>query len=1157
MNPNEPTRETQFVFRRLGESFVQFAQDLWAAVPLWLLILTVVVVVAKIAYTRHVRHTRGPSKPDATQYWLWWAAFGTIAALVLWVLVAFYHRDAAQVKVGSAPVSALGATNDAMWFTFVGAVFGLGCLFVVLMYIKDSKSIRWFWAVKLALLRITVYAILCFVFLLPAKQTWDRTEKKSRVVVVLDISPSMTRVSDEIDTGGRKARTRMDVLIEFLNDNNVKMLQKILEKNPVVVYALGTRLDETPQTIERGQRPWNNAEWEAFATYDFRPFMLKGLTEAGQEALRNTTNPVEWNGPKLPPDQKKLEPSNWAEWAAQWNAYARQNELPKDEKDWKPLVNGMSRADDLVLRENIKKLDRRIDVARTIALGTNVPDSLTAAVNRESPNMVQGIIVFSDGRSNLGSDSSYRELRDRATKEKIPIFTVAVGEERQTSSINITEIQADDNAQPDQGFKAVVEIDGFNLAGKTVDVELDVFYLGPDGKGKDLKTAAADFTFSARNHPKKVPYQVTFPQGDPPHAQIEFEIDPEKLAQDPIGVKLTEESKDAAIKKPVLKEGVWAVRARVPKHADEVFADAEHVRDRTGIQVIQRKLRVLLMASAPSREFQFLRTFLVREVQDNRAEVTILVQNEAGTSGNLTPNPTEQIIARFPDRLDLTGSKIDPKEKQYNLNEYDLIVAFDPDWTEITRQQAENLQTWVVRQGGGLIFVADRINSFQLIRKGTEQGSQLSPVLDILPVIPDDHVAVKIQATATKPRRLYMNPIPGSDLLKIDDAPPEKSDGPPKNDPVAGWERFFTDRDKYARHPDDKVEYFPRRGFFSSYPVKEVKPGAHVLAEMAFSDERGEVTRRPWLVTNNPAAAWRTCFMGSGEVYRMYAYDKEYYERYWGKLMKYMAAKRNMKASRGRVLVSKEYISGTPIRVQAQVLDTSSKPYALEGAGSIDPKFSIWRIAPGAEKPERVEGAIPMVAKTGASGFDGYYAGQIVADPKKFPPDGSQYYAEIEVPDSAGDKLQGKFSITKSDPEMDNTKPNFDAMRAMAGDFDAAFQDRLPANVKEEFKKVLPKEGGVQKLAFKLNESSLLTMIPEAFKPDYRREDIRGPVTDLWDRGVKIPEYKIEAEYRRAFQRAMVRFLNAFSGQSVSYVMLIVVGLLCWEWLTRKLLRLA
>ena len=61
----------------------------------------------------------------------------------------------------------------------------------------------------------------------------------------------------------------------------------------------------------------------------------------------------------------------------------------------------------------------------------------------------------------------------------------------------------------------------------------------------------------------------------PPHGQAEFVIDPADKRLE----KLTEESKDTAIKKKVLREGS-AVRARIPKHAEEVFADAEHVRDR-------------------------------------------------------------------------------------------------------------------------------------------------------------------------------------------------------------------------------------------------------------------------------------------------------------------------------------------------------------------------------------------------------------------------------------------------------------------------------------------------------------------------------------------------------------------------------------------------
>jgi hypothetical protein len=1113
MTINETTKENEFIFRRLGDSFPQFMMDLWNSVPVWLAVLAAIAVGARLAYARQYRKTHPHAKPDANTRRLGWAAIAVVGAFVVWVLVAFYYHDTQSTKTGS-----LGESNAALWYTFVASIFALGAVFVVLMYIKDHKSIRWYWAVSLAALRIGVYSILCAVFLLPALQTKEKVYKTSRVVVLVDVTPSLTRVTDEINT--RKPRTRMDLLIDFLTDDNIKLLKSVLSENPVVVYPFGTRLDDAPQTIDRNAAPWDKDEWKAFVRYDFRPFLLKGLTAAGKEALANSSD---WGRAD----------AGSADWAASW--FARREEPV--------LVNGMSEEDTQVLRENITRLDRRIDVARTIAAGTNVPDAVTAAINRESPNMVEGIIVFSDGRSNLGSDGGYRELKARALQDKIPIFTIAVGEDRQTSSVAITDIQADDAMSPDEGSKIVVEADGVNLAGKTVEVELDVYYLGRDGKDVDLKTAVPDFTFNADSTPGRTPYQITFAPGDPPHGQVEFVIDPVKLAQNPLGKKLTEESQGAAIKKPVLKEGKWAVRARIKKQENEAFGEAEHVRERTGIAVLRRKLRVLLMTGAPGREFQFLRNFLVREVQENRAEVTVLIQNQAGTSGQLTPNPTEQIIGRFPTRLDLSSKTIDPKEKQYNLNEYDLIVAFDPDWTEVNQQQAEDLQTWVERQGGGLIYVADRINTFQLAR--VEPNSRLSPILEILPVIPDDVIAIKIRAIARTPRRLYLNPLPESDLLKLDDRDEAKKADQP-NDPIAGWERFFTDRDKYTPSPDEKVELYPHRGFFSCYPVKEVKPTAKVLAEFADIGDTGGKVLRPWLVLNSPSAAWRTCFMASPEIYRMYAYDKEYYERYWAKLMKYMAAKRNVKASRGRVLVSKEVISGTPLRVQAQILNTNSKPYPVDGPGKIEPKFTIRQMAASGEK--KVFGPFEFRP----SEFEGYYKGQVHADPKLFPTGDYEYIVVVDVPDSPGDTLQGKFQIVRSDPEMDNTKPDFVAMQQMASEFDDVLQARVKSeDTRGVFKAGLPKENGVTKMAFRLGDSQLIQRIPECFASRSAHADIKGPVHDLWDEGIGFPESYAEGSAGDKYVPAWLR------GKTVSWVMLIVIGLLCVEWIGRKLLRLA
>ena len=62
--------------------------------------------------------------------------------------------------------------------------------------------------------------------------------------------------------------------------------------------------------------------------------------------------------------------------------------------------------------------------------------------------------------------------------------------------------------------------------------------------------------------------------------------------------------------------------------------------------------------------------------------------------------------------------------------------------------------------------------------------------------------------------------------MKIDDREEVKKDGQPESDPIAGWERFFTGQDHYSENRDTKIELYPKRGFFSCYPVKDAEgPG--------------------------------------------------------------------------------------------------------------------------------------------------------------------------------------------------------------------------------------------------------------------------------------------------------------------------------------------
>ena len=728
------------------------------------------------------------------------------------------------------------------------------------------------------------------------------------------------------------------------------------------------------------------------------------------------------------------------------------------------------------------------------------------------------------------------------------MFTVAVGEDRQQIEIAITDVQVPDSAPIDEAWKVVVGANGQNLANREVEVLLDVYKPGntpPAVPTKDDKPVVPDETFREK---------LTFTPGDPPHGQAEFVLDPAKLPD-----KLTTDSTDAAIKKKVLVEGKWAVRARIAKDPLETFPDPEHVSAVREVSVVQQKLRILLVGSAPTREFHFLRTLLVREVQDKRATLTTFVQNEAGTTNKLTAEQDETVIPRFPTKFDLKPAVLkDDPERPYNLNEYDVLVAFDPDWSELSLQQAEDLGRWVREGGGGLIYVAGPINTFQLARVEAGTG-RLDPLLKVLPVQPADIIAQRIKPIPKHPRRLYLNPklIIGSDLLKLADKPAD--------DPVAGWELFFTDRDKYAPDPDLKAELFPHRGFFSSYPLLQgvqavekglldngVKPGSAVLAEFADVGDNGELVKSPYLVTNNPSAAYRTAFIGSGEFHRLRVYEpgegtgREYFERIWIKLIKYMAGKRNVKAPRGRVLVGKEAVAGGPLRVQARVLNESARPY---DAAAPAPKFTVVQEPVTGER--RTFGPFPLAPKLPPSGvFDGYYAGQVILDPKVYPPGDSRYLVEVEVPDSA-EKLQGEFRIRAADPEMDNKRPDFAAMLRVASPFDKDFQNRVPTRVATDLGARLPKEGGVQRLFFRIADTEMLKLIPECMKTENRSTQNRGPVNDLWDRGFEMPRWEPSSPWQSKYLAAW------WSGRRLSVVLLVVVGLLSLEWLGRKLARLA
>lgn len=946
-----------------------------------------------------------------------------------------------------------GREVDPYWFwtLLLVLVVGAGFTYVAWMYKRDSQSVGGVWATFLALLRSAVYAILGMVFLLPAWQTWERTESRSKVVLACDVSGSMGSRDDlpSETVPPEKLPTRQDKVLGFLKDEQASFLKNLQEKNPIYLYRFGSKVDESFKVLD-GDKSWLSEDREAW----LKPQPTEGLPDTLPDAVK-------------------------AKFVKVLNE------------------NGVVAAAATLAEEDKAKFLQRQETLQQLVGGTNLGDSLREIFNREANNMVQGLIVVSDGRSTQYSSQAFEELRTRADRAKVPIFTVVVGEHRQPISIRITDLQAPEQARPEDKFPVRVEIDGEGLPNAATDVHLDV--INPK---KEKKTLTKTFKFNAG-------------AGGPPHAQVEFEVDA-ALFGSPVTTG----------KPPELEEGQWKFLARVPKDKREVFLQKEHLSREANVQVVKKPLRILLFAGGPSRDYQFVRTLFVREVDQHRAELSICLQIQR--PGVVQDVPPDRLLKRFPDRLESEDSASDKPEDRYqNLAYYDVIIAFDPDWTQLDPQQLTALTNWVSRQAGGLIVVASPVNTTQLTRLNNRE--RLKPILDLYPVSLRDSV-LEFDRQATEPWRLH---FPGAnaemEFLKLDEAGKE---------PLAGWEQFFTGAPKAPGGPEAPTV----RGFFSFYPVGSVKPSATVVA--TFADPRARIDNgqkeQPYLVTM-PFGSGKVVYLGSAETWRLRQYREIYHERFWTKLARYAGSGNLTRQSRrGVIVMGQEFTAGQFVPMEAQLFGRDLKPLPETATPQI-------QVQPPHGEPLKFElKAKPSQGSEWAGWFQTRFR---VTEP-------GEYRVNLKISET-GETLPRRFTVKESNPELDNTRPDFGQMYQLASDMSAVLP-RLDKQGEEELRQAL--ESTAARLLHRVDESkpanergeqntkagkeplrlffdlSSAKLIPKCMVTESKVQRSRGAVQDLWDQGFTL-----------------------WSDPSIQMatVLLLVTALLSIEWLTRKLLKLA
>lgn len=582
-------------------------------------------------------------------------------------------------------------------------------------------------------------------------------------------------------------------------------------------------------------------------------------------------------------------------------------------------------------------------IVEPVGLETRLGESLLELVRTVSGNSLSGIVVITDGASNSGIDPEKAVAAARESKARI--VTVGVGSTRQPVNIQIASVQAPSDVHVGDAFEITAFIQTQGLSGQNAAVEL----LGRPEESDAEPTAldSRDVVLAEDGVPVRVPFE-----------QLE-------------NVAGTRE---------------YFIRVRPEQNILEL-SDADNERRRS-ISVVDRKTRVLVIAGGPMRDYRFVRNMLYRhsaiqtDVWLQTAELSGAVSQEAN-----------QILTAFPETKDV-------------LFDYDVILAFDPDWGRLSAEQLDLVREWVFAQAGGLVLVAGDVYAPR-----AAADSQLSKIRELYPVVLNRFVP------NTGSRRSIVQAWPfeftregqEAGFLQVTDEPVTSAEV---------WKEFS--------------------GVYSAYPTSGAKAGATVYAR--FSDPRTQSgTGLPILLASQYYGAGRVIYLGSPEMWRLRAIDEVYYDRFWTKSIREAGQARLKRGNnRGTLLLERnQYVLGQTVRVRAQIMDPQFEPLLADAVAAevFDPDGR------------------PMIPPLKMQ-RDVNRAGQFVGSFRVSAP--GVWRVEVPIPQSRNE-LAEKIDVVLPKFETDNARQDVQLLKLIAEGTNGAYIPLSEAAV--EVPKKLPNQG--------------------------------------------------------------------------------------------------
>ena len=567
---------------------------------------------------------------------------------------------------------------------------------------------------------------------------------------------------------------------------------------------------------------------------------------------------------------------------------------------------------------------------------TRIGEALAQTIFQHRFAPVSGYVLVTDGGQNTGLDPAEALAGAQADRlPQAPLFPVGLGSSTPLKNVRINDITAPARTYPNDSFNVKAYVQAQGMEGRSVSVDLTWREVSVSGE-------------VAANAPPlgKQSQKVTLPADGKPVA-VEFTLKPEKIGRTTVQV---------AVAKP-------------PADDHNRFDNALDV----DVEITERRNRILLFAAAATREYQFLRNQLQRILRSDGSkdkEFVVDVLLQTGSDG--ISQDSSEILPDFPSDAAM-------------MQQYDCVIAFDPDWRRLNSEQITLLKNWVESEAGGLILVAGRI--FTDI---TARDPNLGLVRSLYPVEFGRFMTGldSSPAGASEPWPLkFTSEGAKSEFLKL-------SESVTGDD---GWDKFD--------------------GFYDYYPVKGVKDKSVVLAGLEAPRAKRATAddERPFLLVDRSLGAGRVLYVGGGEFWRLRAENSAYFTRLYTQMVRHVAQARLLRDSKRGVLMvdhdNGRYVLNDLVEVRARLMDAQAKPLkAHEIPLSVvapDQSNQTIKLQSDPSLPGNFRGLFP-VRQTGA------------------------YRLDVMLPDGDRELLTRRLQVRVPNKESDDVRLNSALLRRLA-----------------------------------------------------------------------------------------------------------------------------